>query len=119
MATLSAVGVTDAELWYAGDSRTLSFEVNQDDGTDLDITGASLTWQLFGDAYTTGSSNTEIDDGDSDVEITVTDASKGLFEVTVDQGATSGLWGEHHQRVTVDPKDDSKQTWRGSVIIEA
>jgi len=108
------------EGWPAGDSRQLSFTVEQG-GTPKDITNDTVEWYLLkrpyhdlADAILSGES--------SGVEIfrdTVVDPTAGEFRVDVDEDATANEWGEYWQLVVVDPPGGSRQTWRGGVTLES
>jgi len=108
------------EGWPAGDSRQLSFSVEQG-GSPKDITNDAVEWYLLERPYH------ELADailsGDSTgVEIfrdTVVDPTAGEFRVDVDESATADEWGTYWQLVVVDPPGGSRQTWRGDVTLES
>ena len=105
--------------WAAGDSRRLTFVVTQD-GEPKDIESDTLEWQLLERPYH-DSSEAVLSGDDDGVEIrreTFVDAEAGEFRVDIDASATDGLWGEYTQRVVVDPLDETRQSWRGDVVIE-
>ena len=105
--------------WAAGDSRRLTFVVTQDD-QPKNITDDDIRWQLLERSY--HDSDGAVLSGDSDaVEIRrdgVVDAEAGEFRVDIGASATVGLWGEFSQRVVVDPPGETRQSWRGDVVIE-
>ena len=106
------------EGWPATDSRELLFTVTLADDTPKDLTNDTLEWALLEKPYHSRA-DAVITDGDSGVEIRtdVVDPTAGEFRVDIDEGTLSGSWGTHHQRVAVDPPDESKQTWQGRVVL--
>jgi len=125
MPTLST---TDADLpaiddWVAGDSRRLQFTVETADGTPKDLSTDNLEWYLTRRPYQERSAAV-LDDTDPEVEIVTSgavDPTQGEFRVDVSEAALSavGAWGEHYQHVVVDPPDESRQSWRGRVVVVA
>lgn len=106
------------EGWPATDSRELLFTVTLADDTPKDLTNDTLEWALLEKPYHSRA-DAVITDGDSGVEIRtdVVDPTAGEFRVDIDEGALSGAWGTHHQRVAVDPPGESQQTWQGRVVL--
>lgn len=104
--------------WAATDSRVLEFTVQLADGSGKDIANDTLEYELLNRAYD-GRADAVLADGDSGVSITKTDSANGVFEVAVAEGTLAGEWGQFVQRVTVDPPDDSRQSWHGDVTIGA
>jgi len=102
--------------WGAGDSRRLTFVVTQD-GAPKDIDADTLAWQLLERPYHTRA-DAVLDDDSDGVTLSVLDAAAGEFRVVVDAETTVGLWGRYSQRVVVDPPGESRQSWRGDVVIE-
>ena len=96
--------------WRTRDSRTLSYVVTvDDDGTPKDLTNDAVRWSLLRKPY----------DGRADAILT--DADDGVSvrrEGVVDADAVTE-WGTAFQRVTLDPPDDSRQTWVGRVTVTA
>lgn len=106
------------EGWPAPDSRELLFTVQLADGTAKDLTNDTLEWELLAKPYHSRSEAiiTGSDPG-VNVRTDVVDPTAGQFRVDVDEGVLTGEWGTYHQRVAVDPPDDSKQTWQGRVVL--
>jgi len=108
------------EGWPAGDSRQLSFSVEQG-GAPKDITADTVAWYLLERPYHDLAE--AVLSGDSTgVDLRteqVVDPSAGEFRVDVAEDATGELWGEYWQLVVVDPPGGSRQTWRGDVTLEA
>ena len=102
--------------WAAGDSRRLTFVVTQD-GEAKNIESDTLEWQLLERPYHIRA-DAVLDDDSDGVTLSVLDGSAGEFRVVVDAGATVGLWGRYSQRVVVDPPGETRQSWRGDVVIE-
>lgn len=111
------------EDWISGDDRTLAFQVVDGSGTAVDITNATVSWELYRRAYEDGSSNAVLTGADADVELVTdsrVDLTNGEWEVRVGAAATeSDVWGEYHQRAIVEQDDGTTATWRGRVLIEA
>jgi hypothetical protein len=107
------------EDWVAGDSRRIRFTVTQD-GSPRDISNDTLEWRLSRRPYQR--TDTELSDGDPGVEIisgSVFDPETGVFEVRIDSGVTSDIWGELYQTVVVDAAEDTRQSWLGEVWLES
>lgn len=102
--------------WLSGDSRRLTFVVTQNDAVK-DITSDTLQWQLLRRPYHTRA-DAVLDETSDGVELTVIDGENGEFRVDVAADATDGLWGQHSQRVVVDPPSETRQSWRGDVVLE-
>jgi len=125
MATLST---TDDEIpaiedWLAGDARRLGFTVQTADGTPKDLSTDDLEWYLTRRDYQEASAAV-LDDSDSEVTIVTSgavDPTQGEFRVDVAESALSalGAWGPHYQHVVVDPPDETRQSWRGRVVVIA
>lgn len=105
--------------WPAGDSRQLSFTVTQD-GTPKDISNDEVEWYLLEREYD-ALADAVLSPSDSRVDIrtnTVVDPTAGEFRVDIADDESSDLWGEYTQVVVVDPPGDSRQSWRGDVVID-
>lgn len=107
------------EGWAAGDSRQLSFVVTQD-GAPKDITNDDVRWLLLERPYH-DDADAVLSGESAGVEIrreTVVDPTAGEFRVDISESATVGEWGSYTQRVVVDPPLETRQTWRGPVVLE-
>jgi hypothetical protein len=107
------------EDWVAGDSRRIRFTVTQN-GSPRDITNDSIEWRLSRRPYQR--TDTQLSDGDTGVTIiseSVFDPTTGVFEVRIDSGVTSDIWGELYQTVVVDAAEDTRQSWLGEVWLES
>jgi hypothetical protein len=103
--------------WPAGDTRVFPFIVPDEDDPDSDrkdISGIDVTWQLK-DII---DEQVVLDDSDSGVNITVTDASNGELEVQVEKGATSDLEGRYREIIQIVDATNDQSTWAGQVQIE-
>jgi len=125
---MPTLATTDADLpdipdWVAGDSRRLNFTVETADGTPKDLSTDALEWYLTRRPYQERSAAV-LDDTDSDVEVVTSgavDPTQGEFRVDISETTLSavGAWGEHYQHVVVDLPDESRQSWRGRVVVVA
>jgi hypothetical protein len=102
--------------YVAGESITWRFDVTDEDGTSVDITNATVEWELH-DWPGEDRVDAVLDDGDTDVTVDVTDPSIGVFEVTLAPGVTADLAGDYWQRVTID-LNGQRQIWNGPFPIE-
>jgi len=105
--------------WPQSDSRQLSFTVTQD-GTAKDISNDEIEWYLLERSYD-DPTDAVLSPSDSRVEVRTTavvDPTQGEFRVDIAEDEDSELWGEYHQLVVVDPPGDSRQSWRGPVVID-
>lgn len=106
--------------WISGDDRTLAFTVTDDDGNGIDISTASVNWELYEYEYNDDTSNATLSGSDSGVELVTdsrVDSANGDWEVRLDGSATDDLWGEYYQRPRVVQSDGSQATWLGTVVI--
>lgn len=76
---------------YAGDSKTLVVTAKDEDGAAVDITDATIRWQLARSVSTTALVTKSIGDG-----VTITDGSGGVFEVELENADTESLKGEFY-----------------------
>jgi len=84
------VGVTDT---VEGETRVLEFTAEDENGVK-DITGATIEWSLVdGETVTLQTS-------DSEVSVSIVDASNGRFDVTIDPFDVSA--GGYTQRISVE-----------------
>lgn len=111
VATKQTVGVQDN--YYAGDALQLTITVTQD-GSAKDLSNVTTEWALSSSAGETELLN----EGDSGVSSTVTDAPNGEVSVTLDSGVTDDFVGqyEHELRITEGGGNPAVVT-RGRVII--
>lgn len=108
--------------WFAGDDRTLAFQVVDAAGDGVDITDATVTWRLFARPYQTDASEAVLDGTDAGVDIVTdnrVDTTIGEFEVRVDGEATDDEWGEYWHRPRVEQSDGTEASWRGRVVLTA
>ena len=110
------------EEWYSGDDRALSFQVVDADGDGVDITNATVAWELYERPYNDDPNNAVLTGSDSGVELVTdsrVDSSIGQWEVRVDGEATDDLWGRYHHRPRVEQSDGTEASWRGLVVLTA
>lgn len=109
------------EDWRTQDSRRLRYVVAMDvEDTPMDLTNVDVSWALLGKPYHQRA-DAILTDEDSGVTLQregVVDPTKGEFRVDVTED-TITEWGSLWQRVSVDPADDSRQTWLGRVTVTA
>lgn len=110
------------EDFLAGDSRTLAFQVVDQNGNGVDISNATVSWALYERAYQSDPGQAILSDADSGVE-TVTDnrvdTSVGEWEVRLDDNATDGEWGRLYHRPTVEQQDGTEANWFGELVLTA
>lgn len=110
------------EDWISGDDRTLAFQVVDANGDAVDISNATVEWELYVRAYEDDPANAVVTGSDSGVELVTdnrVDTSNGEWEVRIDGSVTADEWGEYHQRALVTQSDGTTATWRGRVVIGA
>lgn len=109
------------EDWRTGDSRRLAYTVTVDDqGTPKDITEDELSWSLLRKPYQERA-DALLTDESSGVHIRrspYTDPTAGEFEVRIEEDTLSE-WGGFWQRVVLDPLDDTRQSWLGTVSVSS
>lgn len=105
------------EEWIGGDDRVLAFAVVDADGNTLDISSYTLRWRLFERAYQTDQADAVLDEADSTVTVSTTDAANGKWEVEVDGDATDGEWGRYYHRPEIEQTNGDVASWRGTVIL--
>lgn len=107
------------EDWRTRDSRRLRYTVAIDsEGTPKDLSNDDVYWELLekpynprADAVLTGES--------AGVEVrrtAVVDPESGEFRVDVAED-TITEWGRRWQRVTIDPPEESRQSWLGPINV--
>jgi hypothetical protein len=118
----SAFRLDAVEEFAAGDSRTLAYQVTDENGNGIDISTADISWRLVGRAYE-DRADAVLDDSDAGVTVTTTasgvDATIGEFEVQLGPDATAGLWGSYTQVPSVEQLDGSTASWVGEVTLTA
>jgi hypothetical protein len=108
--------------WLSGDDRTLVFQVVDGDGNPVDISTASVEWNLYERAYNDDPTNAVLSGTDSGVELvtdTRVDTTNGEWEVRIDGAATADLYGTYYHRPAVEQTDASSASWRGEITITA
>lgn len=84
---------SDDDPFFSGDSHTLKVHVTDDgtdNGTDKDISNFDIIWKLFDSS---GSAVIEKDNTGNNGGISITNASGGLFSVTLDPSDTDDISG--------------------------
>lgn len=117
-----AFELPDIEEWLAGDDRTLAFQVVDDQGDPVDISGATVSWALFDRFYQDDPADAVLDDSDSGVELVTdnrVDTTAGEWQVRIDGEATDDIWGRKYHRPRVEQTDGTEASWVGTVILTA
>lgn len=79
-----------------GDSVALDFAITDQDGAVVDLDGATIRWQMARSVYAAPMVEKAVGDG-----ITVTDATGGLFTVTLDPADTATITGSFYFEVEI------------------
>lgn len=113
------VGTDANSPFVAGNSRIIRCTVQQDDTSAYDLTGASITWQLFamaGGTFTGAALVTKsVGSG-----ITITNAVGGIFEVTLAPDDTEGLSGTYyHEAEATMPGNVVHTVFQGTVTLRS
>ncbi|NTS31270.1 DUF4054 domain-containing protein [Phyllobacterium sp. BT25] len=85
----------------AGDSRIINVQAKNEDGTPINLTGATITWKAAAAPYGTAL----ISKAGS-----ITDATGGVFKVTLTPGDTSALVGNFYHSAQITFPDSSVST---------
>lgn len=99
---------------FAGDSRTITVTVKNDQGAAVDITGATLKWQaapsVSGAAVISKTSGSGID---------LTSPSTGVFTITLDGADTDALGeGVFYHEAEMVLAGDTSTVLTGSMVVE-
>lgn len=110
--------ITPPEPYGAGESLEQQITI-EEDGSPKDITDASVKWELVN---TQGDERSEavLTESDSGVTVTVTDATNGRIDITIDQDVTTDFARTmpYWQRLIVDDAGSHKQIWSGPFPID-
>lgn len=109
--------IESVEHWPSGDTRIFPFVVPDEDSdvddARKDITAATVDWKL--EDTTTG--DTVISESDSGVDVNITNASEGEFEVEVDKSATEDLADTYREIIKITDSAGNRSSWAGRVKI--
>ena len=96
------------------DAKVLPFVVRNKDGERIDITGATIVWELRArSAYEPALSLEDVG-----VEVINRVNDRGEFEIRLDTDATEGLEPRtYRERVRITDTDGDQTTWIGEVPI--
>lgn len=111
--------IQDIDDYHEGDAMHIHVTVTKQDGTAVDLTGATAEWLLKSDAR----------DADSEALLTkdtagggvaITDAEAGQLTIYIDTGDTTGFGsGTYHHRLRVTDADSDRVTvLHGNFAIE-
>lgn len=100
---------------FAGDTKTLQVTVKDENGDAVDLTGASIRWQASR-SVNKRPADLEKSVGDG---ITITDATAGRFDVTLDSADTEDLRGDfYHEAEVIDASGNVSTVFTGTLTIE-
>ena len=80
----------------AGDDKTLEVDVKDNDQVVVDITAATIEWRASRNLKVTAALTKTTASG-----ISITNASGGIFQITLDDGDTEGLVGNYYHEAQV------------------
>lgn len=101
-----------------GESIIWKYDVEKTDGTDKDLTSATIDWYLL-ERRGNADSDALLDKGDSTVAVRITDEANGVVEVELDPDATKDLaGGMYWQRLVATDNSGNKQVWTGEFPIQ-
>lgn len=93
----------------------LRVTVLDNDDQPVDITGATIRWQLAGRV---GSTSPLVSKATGGQGVEITDAENGVFEVTLDSADTDGLNGTYyHEAELVDAQGKKQTVMVGEITI--
>jgi hypothetical protein len=99
---------------HSGDSKILEVTVTDGTGAAVDLTGATIAWQLAKSPGESALVSKTIGSG-----IAVTDAVGGIFEITLDAADTAALSGRHyHEAEVTDTSGKVSTVLTGAVLIK-
>lgn len=99
---------------FAGDTKILGVTAKDAAGEVVDISGATIRWQLAKSVTTAALVEKATGDG-----ITITDGAGGAFDIELDNADTEGLKGDHYHEAEVELADGTIATvLSGTVTIK-
>lgn len=102
----------------AGERIVFPFKIDNEDGSDKDISSSAIDWYLVpskGDP----DSDAVLDDSSSGISLTVVDASRGRIDLKISSGTTSDFGGESWwQRLEIEDSDGKMQKWGAHFPIQ-
>lgn len=114
--TMANNTITQQIVPATGENIERTIEVVED-GSDKDISGATVEWYLLPDGDS-ADGDAIIDHTTTGVNLSISDADAGEVTLSVDQGVTDGLSGRYYQRLKVDDSGPGLQMWGGAFSIE-
>ena len=91
---------------YAGDSKNIVVTCRQEDGKDLNLTGATIKWVLK-KTVLAGTNDLSKATGSG---ITITDAVKGKFEIKLNATDTTSLLNSYYHKAEVTDSSGNVST---------
>lgn len=91
---------------FSGDTKTIEVTVRDELAVVVDLTGASIQWKL---AKSPASQSTKISKSTTS-GITITDATNGVFQVSLDAADTANLSGTYYHEAEVLDASSNKTT---------
>lgn len=112
----------DITDFISGDTRRLTFTVVDESGNPVDISNATVGWELYNREYADDPADAVLTGADPAVELVTdnrVDTTQGAWEVRLDGAATADEWGSFTQRPFVEQPDGSTATWLGTIAVTA
>lgn len=98
---------------FAGDAKVLVITVRDAAGAAVNITGATITWEAARSTEDAAVITKTTSDG-----IEITDATHGVFEVTLDPADTDDLFGLYYHEAELTQTGDPFTVLTGSLVVE-
>jgi hypothetical protein len=112
--------ITPHDHYLAGESEVWEFDI-QKDGSDYDVSGATVEWYLL-PLGSSDPTDAVLSDGDSGVTLSVADAdgdgTSERVELEIDQGVTDDLDGYYTQLLEIDDSGPGLAKFAGDFPIE-
>lgn len=99
-----------------GDSRQITVTVKDQNGTVINLTGATIRWVLLNPARAT----LLYKDNTPSKGITITDAVNGLCSIKIDTKDTQNLsaGSYSHEARVIDSNGNSSRVFKGTITVE-
>ena len=100
-------------LMWSGDDKTITVTVYDNDDVVVDITGATITWELSQNVDSTALISKTVGSG-----ITLSDPTNGIFTIALDPADTASLSGRYyHEAEITDAAGDVSTALVGHATI--
>lgn len=114
------IGVQNDFQMHSGNSRTLQFTINDEDGSAVDITSAAIRWELSKldpDTTLPAPKGAPIVQKSVGSGVTVVDGPNGRCDVALDEADTEPLKGDHYHELRVVVAGETSTPSFGKVEI--